>query len=102
MVIGQETYFWWQICTRKQTTTDSFQVPSDFFLTDLFPYESNGLQTDWTPSGLSQRSEKGDNTAIKLFYFIFLISDIYVCLLLLSNISNVSNWLDLSSHSSSI
>lgn len=46
--------------------------------------------------------KKGDNTAIKLFYFIFLISDIYVCLLLLSNISNVSNWLDLSSHSSSI
>lgn len=82
---------------QKQMTIDSFQVPSDFCLTDLFPYESNGLQTEWTPSGLNQRSEKGDNTAIKLFYFIFLISDIYVCLLLLSNISNVSNWLDLSS-----
>lgn len=52
--------------------------------------------------GLRQRNEKEDNPAIKLFYFFFLISDIYVCLLPLSNISNLSNWSDLSSHSSSI
>lgn len=52
--------------------------------------------------GFSQCIEKEDNAAIKLFYFFFLISDICVCLLPLSNISNVSNWLNLSSHSPSI
>lgn len=45
-------------------------------------------------SGLSLCNEKKDNAAIKPFYFFFLISDIYVCLLPLSNISNASNWLD--------
>lgn len=50
----------------------------------------------------SQCNEKEDNTAIKLLYFFFLMSDICVRLLPLSNISKVSNWLDLSSHSSSI
>lgn len=52
-------------------------------------------------SGLSQRNEKEDDAAIKLFYLIFLIFDIYVKPES-SNISNVSNWLDPSWHSSSI
>lgn len=67
------------------------------FFVKLMAFKENESQL----FGLSQCSEIEDNTAIKTFYFFFSpIFDICVRLLPLSSISDLSNWLHMSSHSS--
>lgn len=89
-----------KMCTQKQRETDG--VSPHLFITVFFLMKLMALRKRNLDSGFNQCNEKEDNTAIKLFYYFFSLSDICVCLFPLCNISNIFNWLDLSSHSSSI